>query len=188
MFGRTNGALVVDELTLDDVAGTGLGSALTGLGREDRTDPAGLASGEAIIALGGIGIGEDNITPGGLERGEVIIASVGKGTGEGNAVLGEKCWKATGGPGGAGGGGLERSGRLSCFIRGSKVGRGVDCVFPILECIARMEIGGGRPAIWWNMNSNHSWSINILGSKQSKNLLKITSQNNLLPSIKKGRT
>jgi len=144
MFGRTDRVLVVDELMLDDVAGTGLGSALTGLGSEDRTDPAGLASGEAITALGGLAIGEDNITPGGLESGEVIIAPAGKGTGEGNAVLGEKCCKATGG---SGGGGLERSGRLSCFIRGSKVGRGVDCLFPILECIAKMEIGGGRPAI-----------------------------------------
>ena len=52
-----------------------------------------------------------------------------------------------GGPGGGSGGGLERSGRLSCLIRGSKVGRGVESLFPILECIARMEIGGGRPAI-----------------------------------------
>lgn len=89
MFVRTNGVFVVDELKLDDVAGTGLGSALTGLGREDRTDPADLASSESITAPGGLAIGEDNITPGGLERGEVIKAPSGKGTGEGNAVLGE---------------------------------------------------------------------------------------------------
>ena len=89
MFGKTNGVLVVDELKLDDVAGTGLGSALTGLGREDRTDPDGLASGEAIIAPGGLAIGEDNIAPAGLEGGEVIIATVGKGTGVGITVLAE---------------------------------------------------------------------------------------------------
>ena len=98
---------------LDKVAATGLGRALTGLGRAVRIAPDGL--------------GTAGRTPPIVEKPHLV----GEGLGGG------------GGPGG----GLEKSGRLLCNRRGSRVGHEVFIGFGIFGCMANIDMGGGLPAI-----------------------------------------